>query len=328
MKFQVYRTNASSYQDHNFFQQEKSKLEEIEGVKYLSSLKEITEELPFILLTNTHTVPSELPAPMLDKTILMVHPNSGYDNFDINFVQAASFPIVTGNPIRSHAVVEYILSCIFHHYTSIPNHFHWSSSRTWNRKLLRDQKVMILGHGHIGKILSKSLMPLCRELIVFDPYVESDFEDNIIQTWDDQLLDGVEILILASGLNKTNQHFLSQTKLKKLDSTCLIINAARGELIDESDLIQFLKKNPAIQCYLDVFNTEPFSPGHLHDIKNLNKTSHIAGVHSHLNQDIIDFEYKVIKDFIQFQQNHTAEMFDENYKHCLLKNRIIDHQII
>lgn len=330
MKLQVYRTNASSYQDHHFFQQEKVKLEQIEGVKYLSSLKEISDELPFVLLTNTHTRPEELPAPMLEKTLLMIHPNSGYDNFDINFVQEARFPIVTGNPIRSHAVVEYVLSCIFHHYTSIPHHVHWSNSRKWDRKLLRDQKVMILGYGHIGKILSESLRPLCRELTIFDPYIhsDSDSKQNVTQTWKDELLDGVQILIIASGLNKSNHQFLNLPKLKRLDSECLIINAARGELIHEPELVQFLKKKPAVQCYLDVFTQEPFTPGHLHDLKNLNKTSHIAGVHSQLNQDIIEFEYQVIKDFIHFQQDQLNESFEDSYKHCLLKNRIIDHQII
>ena len=328
MEFQVYRTNASSYQDHRFFQQEKDKLEQIQGIKYISSLKEISDQIPFILLTNTHTKPEELPTAMLDKTHLMVHPNSGYDNFDINFVQEVPFPIITGNPIRSHAVAEYVLSCIFHHFTSIPNHLHWASTRTWNRKLLRDQKVLILGFGHIGKILGESLSALCKELIIYDPYVQGVNNTHLKTNWDDQLIEGVDIFIIASSLNPKNHEFINHQKLKRLNTESLIINAARGELINELELIQFLKKNPAVTCYLDVFSQEPFNPGYMHEIKNLNKTSHIAGVHSRLNQDIIDFEYQVIKDFIHFQTQNNTTSFEVNYKHCILKNRIIGHQII
>lgn len=336
MEIQVYRTNSSSYQNHHFFQKEKATLEEIQGVRYISSLKEISKDLPFVLLTNTHTIPEELPAPMLDNTMLIVHPNSGYDNFDTNFVQKASYPIIIGNPIRAHAVVEYCLSCIFHHFTSIPNHLHWSSSRTWSRKLLRDQKVLILGHGHIGKILNQSMSPLCKEVVIYDPYfssntASSNVDNNVRTSWDDQLLDDVEILIVASSLTEKNKQFLDHKKLKRLHSECIIINAARGELINEHELIQFLKKNPNVKCYLDVFNQEPFAPGHLHEIKNLNKTSHIAGVYATLNDDIIDFEHQVIKDFIYLHNKHSEhpnQRFEMTYSNCLLKNRIVDQYMI
>jgi D-3-phosphoglycerate dehydrogenase len=329
MDIQVYRTNASAYQNHNFFQQEKNTLEKIPGVKYISSLTEIDESKPFILLTNTHTKPSELPRIILEKTMLMIHPNSGYDNFHVSFVEDASFPIIIGNPIRSHAVVEYILSCIFHHFTRIPHHQHWSSDRKWERKLLRDQKVLIMGHGHIGKTLYRSLQPLSREVLIHDPYEEFDLVNvNQIKEWDDALLDGVQVLIIASSLNMDNIKFFDQARLKRLDSECLIINPSRGELIDEKELITFLKKNPSIHCYLDVFEKEPFKPGHMHDLKNVNKTSHIAGVYSDLNKDIINFEYHIIRDFLSRYMNEQRSQFENDYQHCILKNKIVDNQMI
>jgi D-3-phosphoglycerate dehydrogenase len=114
MKYQVYRTNSSTYQDSEFFNNEKQELEKIDGVHYIKSLTEIDDEIPFILISNTHTVPEELPEILLDKTILMIHPNSGHENISKGFVRKMNFPIILGNPIRSHAVAEYILSCLFH----------------------------------------------------------------------------------------------------------------------------------------------------------------------------------------------------------------------
>ena len=87
MKIQIYRTNSSSYQDSNFFKMEKEQLESIDGVKYLNSLTEAQDQSPFILISNTHTEPTELPLTLLDKTVLMIHPNSGHDNFPKNFVE-------------------------------------------------------------------------------------------------------------------------------------------------------------------------------------------------------------------------------------------------
>lgn len=329
MDIQVYRVNKSSYQDSEFFKYEKEKLESINGIKYISSLADFSHEIPFILLTNTHTCTQEIPEIILKKTLLIVHPNSGYDNFTLDFVQNSNIPIILGNSVRSNAVAEFTLSCIFQHFTHIPDHKHWSSSRTWERSLLRDQKVLILGHGNIGKTLYSSLSCLCKDVTVYDPYVKFDME-NFSQKnqWDDSLLDECNILILACGLNDLNRHFIDISKLKKLSSNVLIINPARGELINETDLVQFLQKNPKAKCYLDVFENEPFKPGHLHEAKNINKTSHIAGVFENLNKDIVDFEYNCINNFINKYEENKLELFYKEYRQSILKNKIINDLII
>lgn len=319
MKVQVYRTAASSYQNSQFLSKEKKILEEIPGVKYIQSLKDIERDYPFILITNTHTNPEEISKLVLDNTLLVIHPNSGHDNFKREFVKESPFPIVLGHPIRANAVVEYTLSCLFHNFTAIDNHSHWSTNRIWNRKLLRDQKALIIGHGHIGKILTQSLMPLCREVKVYDPHVPSSaFEGTLLSEYSEEMFDGVSILIMASDLNPTSKHMINSKVLKRLNTQNIIINPARGDLIVEDDLIKYLQKNPKSSCYLDVFSKEPFNPGYLNELKNVNKTSHIAGVFDRLNNDIISFEYIVINDFLNHYNSNALENFHSEYRECLL----------
>ena len=145
MNLQIYRTNVSSYQNSQFLSNEKRVLEEIPGVKYIQSLQEIEKDTPFVLISNTHTRPEDVPSKILEKTLLMIHPNSGHDNIPDEFLKESAFPVIVGNPIRSNAVCEYTLSCLFQHFTRLPNHQFWPSTRSWDRKLLRDQKVLILG---------------------------------------------------------------------------------------------------------------------------------------------------------------------------------------
>lgn len=329
MNVQIYRTNASTYQAPNFFQKEKDALEKIEGVKYIKSLNEVNNDDPFILLTNTHTKPEQLPKVLIDKTVLVIHPNSGHDNFPVEFVNNSLFPIIIGNPIRSHAVVEYTLSTLFHHFTKIENHLHWDDNRLWNRKLLRDQKVLVIGNGHIGKTLARSLEPLCRELQVYDPFQENQFQNsNLITTYSDEIFDGAQLLILAASLNDSSKHIINSQVLKRLDPECVIINPARGSLLKEDDLIHFLQKNPKAFAYLDVFEEEPFKPGYLHDLKNINKTSHIAGVYEKLNKDIISFEYQMIKEFLDYYRTNETHKFAIDYKDCLLKSRVQNNALI
>lgn len=329
MNVQIYRTNASSYQDPRFFQKEKETLEKIEGVRYIKSLNEINNDDPFILLTNTHTRPENLAKVLLEKTILIIHPNSGHDNYPVDFIKHAHCPIVVGNPIRSHAVVEYTMSTLFHHFTKIENHLHWDDERVWNRRLLRDQKALIIGHGHIGKVLARSLDSLCREVVVYDPFQKNEFQNPNFKTkYSAEMFDGVQLLILAASLNETSKHIVNAEVLKRLDPECIIINPARGALIKEDDLIHFLQKNPRAFAYLDVFEQEPFKPGYLHDLKNINKTSHIAGVYQGLNRDIIQFEHHIIKEFLQYYRQNHSNNFIKDYGECLLRARLSDNNIL
>lgn len=315
MEVQVFRTSASSYQGSSFITGEQKILEKIPGVKYIKSLKEMDPSLPFILITNTHTDLSEIPEMILNKTILLIHPNSGFDNIKQQFLEDNSIPVVLGNPIRSHAVAEYILSCIFKEITPIPNHSHWDDSRRWDRKLLRDQTALIIGHGHIGKILRQSLIPLTREIRCFDPY---DKSPGVINVWSDELAQDCDLLILAANATPFNQHMINDKVFSKLSTSCIVINAARGSLLKEEDLQNFLQKNKKAKCYLDVFAKEPFSPGYLNNLSNINKTSHIAGVFQKLNHDIISFEFLVIDDFLKSKAMNNKEEFLREYQECLL----------
>jgi D-3-phosphoglycerate dehydrogenase len=329
MQIQVYRLSASSYQNHQFFRAEKAKLESLRNVIYCESSSQIQPEIPLVLISNTHTILERLPENLLEQTALLIHPNSGHDNFKLSAIQKMKFPIILGNPIRRNAVVEYILACIFQHMTPIANHHYWSETRVWDRSLLTNKKILILGEGHIGSKISQILNLLSDNVITYDPYkIKRTNEEKDIQQEIIQYAIETDILILASSLNEHNQKIINKNILKKLSDQVLIINPARGSLVDEQDLCAFLEKNPKSYCYLDVFEEEPFKPGYLSEIKNLNKTSHIAGVYQSLNEDIINFEYEIIENFIKAYQENNIESFKHQFKSCLLENRIANNFII
>lgn len=320
MKYQIYRTNSSTYQKADFFNLEKSTIEAIGDIRYIKSLTSIDSDTPFILITNTHTNTADIPTKILENTKLVIHPNSGHDNFKLEFIKNASFPIIVGNEIRAAAVCEYILGIIFREICAIPSHYHWSIDRSWNRPLLKSKKILLLGHGHIGKVLFQSLKPLAGEISVFDPYINRDEYPQVHTDWSDSLLQDVDILICSASLNAKNKGFIDQDKLKHLVNEAIIINPSRGEIFNEADLIRHAEKNPKSKIYMDVFEHEPFPPGYLNQLSNINKTSHIAGVSKNLGDLIIEFEKRVILDFLQMDSNS----FHTKYAECDLRNRVRD----
>jgi D-3-phosphoglycerate dehydrogenase len=315
MNYQVTRLNSSSYLTDEFIDFEKQTLEKIPNITYIKDLSQLSKNHQYILITNTHTQPEKIPEIILKNTALIIHPNSGHDNFEIDFLKKYNIPIILGNAIRTHAVAEYILSAILKHFCSIPNHLHWDENRIWNRKLLRDQKIAIIGEGEIGALIKNVLKPLCHELKVYDPYKNP--QQNL-----ETVVSQCNILILTASLNKKNQHLINSEKLKLIAPDALIINASRGKLIQQEDLIHFLKVNKNAFAFLDVFETEPFNPSLGMDLNNLNKTSHIAGVYKNLSHDIISFEYFVIKNFILSLGHNKLDSFLNEFKNNLINSRI------
>ena len=296
----IFRCDTSPYQDPNFSKQEKQELETL-ALSYQKKIQNAS-----VLLTNTLTDIENLKT---DGIELIIHPNSGYDNFPHSFVKKADFPIVIGSEIRALAVSEYILSCLL---GQVPFQKAWD--RTWQgRSLIKDQQVLIIGMGKIGKIVKNSITPLVEKVWLQDPFKNE--EDKVP-------LKEISTVILCAGLNETSHQMIDTKFLESLPPLVTIINAARGKLINQEDLITFLKNNPGSTAYLDVFEKEPARFEKL-NLPNMFLTSHIAGVFDGLDNSIINFEKKVIGDFMNDREN-----FEKKYHDSILKNRIHDNILI
>jgi D-3-phosphoglycerate dehydrogenase len=299
-----FRLDSSSYHRADFFIKEE-KMFNSQGV---SRGKDPFESQ--ILISNTHTDFNKLPLERLNQTKLLLHPNSGYDNIPAAFVHKAPFPIITGNSIRAHAVTEYILGALFHHFSSLPLSEKWDTSRTWDRLRLADQSVFILGYGHIGKLLEQSLKPLVKKIIIHDPYQGLDHKNP----------EGSDVVLLASSLNKTSKGIIDKAFLSRLAPRWVLINGARGALIKEADLISSLKEDPSSSAYLDVFEKEPLDFSQFSSINNLHTSSHIAGVSENLDELILAFERDCTENFLTHRSNRGS--FETYFKELLLKNKL------
>jgi D-3-phosphoglycerate dehydrogenase len=299
----IKRTSTSPYFSPAFNHLEKESLETL--VEMLPSGSSTPSN---ILITNTHTHFDSLSDEELRKLELIIHPNSGYDNIPVNFVKGSKAPIVIGSTIRAQAVSQYILSALFHHFSPIAHHPEWDKERKWPRKLLSDLKICLIGYGHIGKILSSTLTPIVKELSIYDPY------ENLVSLNHKS----ADVVILACGLNAKSRHMIDKKFLNVISESALIINAARGELIKTSDLVNFLAANDEAFAVLDVFEKEPNDFWDFKHLRNIKLTSHIAGVYKNIDQHTIDFELKVVRDFLEL----TDFDFKNKYQKMILQNRL------
>ena len=323
MEWNILRVSSSKALGSDFILQEKCLLTSLGANNYFFlenpqdklSLDNLKETSQIIMLTNTHTKLEKIPAWILKRTSLLIHSNSGMDNFHPQILADLPCPIITGNSIRSAAVTEYIMACLFHHITSINDTPVWPENRLWNRRRICDLNILVYGFGHIGKKVARTLKSLEAKVTVIDPHVHDPI--NVLPSNHQLPMEQFDCLILCCELNQENQEFINHQFLAKLSPQILIINPARGQLIKLKDLFEFLKNHQNAKAYLDVFEPEPFPFHEYFHLKNLIKSPHTAGVYAQLSENILKFEFQVIKKWMEYHpktQNFINHFQDIIYK--------------
>ena len=289
----IYRPSLSKYYPKNFRELEREMLESLNPkTKLVESYQDDIE----ILITDTHVRIDDLLGQGFKNLKLIVHPNSGHDN--ISNSKLLSCPVILGNEIRAHGVSNYILNSLLNHFSKIPRKDSWDEKRLWQRKLLKDQNVQIIGHGHIGPIVENSLAPLVKNIFIHDPQKGKE----------DLQFENSDAIILCCSLNDSSFHLIDEDVLTRCKSDVLLINPARGKVIKEDALISHLKNNPSSFAYLDVFETEPCDFSKFPS--NCKLSSHIAGVSDSLAQDTLNFESRVISDFLGYSEEEFISKYE------------------
>ncbi len=299
--YQVFRPHLSRYFTANYLEREREELEgklnSCEKIKYVGPDELPDLNLPTILITDTHfKADTSIPAALWKKVILIIHPNSGHDNFPPHILKEFNFPFIKGNILRAKAVAEYILTILFNHYNQVPRQQEWNRQMFNERFLLSEQKILLFGYGHIGKIIAQSLSPLIDEnnFFIVDPY-----KGNFPSAPKGVKFDAI---VMACELTEETMEMVNETFFQEyFHEHSLLINAARGSLVKLDDLRKRAFDFPNNIYYLDVFPHEPRDLEKLKTYANIFCTSHLAGVYQNLDKETLSLIKKEIISFFQLR---------------------------
>lgn len=292
----VKRTDHSSYFPADFMSLERHAFESIPGIGYCGVDQHVPATGPVCLLTNTHTQLSRWEG-LKARVELVLHPNSGFDNL-LPDLPSWSAPVLLGHPIRARAVADWILATLFQHFSPSQHSSAWPVSRQWERELLREQRILIVGLGHIGKLVNETLRTLGSKVECLDPW--ENFSADLSAPYD--------VVILCASLNSQNHGMLGEAFFTNAPTDLVLINPARSELVDEAALKRFLARSPQARAYLDVHRQEPFTAGSWDQLPQVFATPHIAGVWADLVPAMIAFEAQLLKDWVKLPREHFLEL--------------------
>ena len=202
----------------------------------------------------------------------------GIDNITLPDLKAAKVTFGFEGGVNKHAVAEltlaHMLSLVrnLHGQNALAKKLEWKSQYT---KSLSEMTVGLLGMGHIGKEVVKRLRPFNCQIMYYD-LLESDPQWGKKETLENLLR---QCDIVSIHLPKTSQtlNLLNDKTLPLLKKGALLINTARGGIVDEVSLYRALSERHLQAAAFDVLNVEPPKEFGLLQLPNFYCTPHIGG---------------------------------------------------
>jgi D-3-phosphoglycerate dehydrogenase / 2-oxoglutarate reductase len=153
----------------------------------------------------------------------------------------------------------------------------WERSK-WGGIELADKTLGVLGFGRIGQQVARRAVGLGMHVVAYDPYVAGErFRELGVEraASAEALFAAADFLTLHSPLTDETRHSVGAGAFASMRDGVRLVNAARGELIDEQALIEALASGKVAAAALDVFSAEPYS-GPLLELDNVVVTPHLA----------------------------------------------------
>jgi D-3-phosphoglycerate dehydrogenase len=214
---------------------------------------------------------------------------TGLDHIDIGAASKAGIKVVNPPGYATNAVVEYTVGSII----SLLRNIHWANeevkSGRWERHRfigaeLSGKTIGIIGFGKIGRRLGECAKAFGMKIIYFDPYVSEESVSNLGAKSVDvnTLISTSDVISVHAMLTKETENMISYEQFKIMKRNAVLVNVSRGQIVNESALLDSLEKGLIAGAALDVFTQEPLrsdSPlvSYAKSHGNLILTPHVAG---------------------------------------------------
>lgn len=136
--------------------------------------------------------------------------------------------------------------------------------------------VGLVGYGAIGRLVRRRLSGFRAEVLVCDPAHEAGFDTELVGL--DELLRRSDVVSLHVPLTSETRHLIDRRRLALMRPRAVLVNTARGALVDEAALVDALETGRLRAAALDVFEREPPEGSRLLELPNVVVTPHIGGI--------------------------------------------------
>ncbi|WP_457752396.1 hydroxyacid dehydrogenase [Thermococcus sp.] len=208
----------------------------------------------------------------------------GLDNIDLEAAKERGIKVVNSPGASSRSVAELVLALMFNVARKVAFADRKMREGVWAKKQcmgieLEGKTLGIVGFGRIGYQIAKIAKALGMNILLYDPYPNEERAKEVGGKFVDleTLLRESDVVTLHVPLIDATYHLINEERLKIMKPTAILINAARGAVVDTNALVKALREGWIAGAGLDVFEEEPLPKEHpLTKLDNVVLTPHIG----------------------------------------------------
>lgn len=278
-------------------------------LKRLTKVQFITEETESYDCEVMVTMPHMLDYNELDKYsnlkwILLT--TAGYDTVDLAELKARQIMLTHAKGAFSIQIAEDVIAKILYFNRHLKRHMEQQSNQLW-KPIYTDHEIYestvgIIGAGSIGQHIAERLKAFDTHILGYKrtpeqlPHFDAVYyDDKGLET----LLKTSDIIVLSVPLSEKTYHLINDKTLQMMKPNALLINIARGEVIDQDALVKALKKGTIRGAALDVTTPEPLPKDHpLWRLENCFITPHDSSASPHHYERVLQYVQENIQRYL------------------------------
>ena len=232
---------------------------------------------------------------------------TGYNNIDIGAAKEAGVVVANAAGYSTNSVAQHVFAMILEIYTSLSKYDNAVKSGEWQKSPiftmncypsfeLSGKKIGIIGYGEIGIKVEKIAEAFGMEVMVSES--RSGRESSRKRVPFEQVLKEADIITLHTPLSQDTKNMISYNEFEMMKEGAVIINTARGGIINEDALYKALSEKQIYGAATDVMEKEPPIEGSkLFELNNIVVTPHTAWAAAESRQKLIEIVADNIKRF-------------------------------
>ncbi|MCI8209629.1 D-glycerate dehydrogenase [Pseudomonas sp. S25] len=226
----------------------------------------------------------------------------GYDNYDVSYFNERGIMLTNTPDVLTESTADLGFSLIMSSARRVAELDAWTKAGQWKRSVeaaqfgtdVHGKTLGIVGMGNIGAAVARrGRLGFNMPILYSGNSRKTELEQELGAQFRslDQLLAESDFVCLVVPLSEKTKHLISSRELGLMKSSAILINIARGPIVDEAALIEALQNGTIRGAGLDVYEKEPLSESPLFSLKNAVTLPHIGSATTETRQAMADLAY-------------------------------------
>lgn len=263
-----------------------------------------------IIITNKVVITADLLA-KLQRVKLICISATGYNNVDIEAARNNNVAVANVSGYAGNSVAQYVLAQMLEYYQQTTHHNANTQSGLWQKSEtfcyhgnaiteLAGKTLGLIGYGSLGQAVAKLAEAFGMKILLSERIGATANRKNRVSF--ESVISQADVISLHCPQTASTENLINKKALDQMKPSVMLINTARGALINSNDLLAALSKRKIAYAVLDVLEQEPPPADHpllTANLDNLKITAHIAWASSEAQQRLIDLLSNNIAAFTQ-----------------------------